>query len=129
MSRKLTKDQFIIKAREKHGDLYRYDDRYIGTFIKIRIYCKICEDYFEQSPNAHISGSKGQGCPVCNNIKISNKEVINNLTIEEDPIEVDNEIQCRCTYCKEYFKPTRSQLSNRIKSLSGKTQGDQTGYI
>jgi len=123
---KLTTELFKEKAREKHGNLYEYPDKYINAKVKIRIWCNKCGDYFYQKPDNHINGNKGkgQGCPVCNGIKITNKKLIDNLTMEEDSVDVDGEIQCRCTYCKEYFTPTRRELHNRMNSLSGKLQGE-----
>ena len=126
-SRKLTADQFITKSKEKHGNLYKYNDVvYINYQTKIKIWCNECEDYFEQTPANHLRGRKGKGsgCPVCNDTTLSNSDVINRLTIEEDPIIVDGVVRCRCTYCKEYFTPTDNQLSHRIRSLSGNHEGE-----
>ena len=133
--RKSTTEEFIQKSKNIHGDLYNYDQiEYIDAKTKVKIWCNECEKYFEQSPNHHISGKKGEnkgrgyGCPICNDVKLTNDEIINNLTMEEEPIEVDGEIQCRCTYCKEYFTPTRRQLNRRSNSLSGKSKGESRLY-
>ena len=63
MSKKLTKEEFIKKAREKHGDKYDYsnvDYKYNKTKV-----CIICPEHgeFLQKPTYHI---QGQGCPKCN---------------------------------------------------------------
>jgi|ERR1035437_9819668 hypothetical protein len=56
------KEEFIIKARLVHGDLYDYDDFvYVNSFTKSNITCKKHID-FEQNPNVHLSG---KGCPKC----------------------------------------------------------------
>ena len=62
MSKKLTKEEFIKKAREKHGDKYDYsnvDYKYNKTKV-----CIICPEHgeFWQAPHHH---TKGQGCPKC----------------------------------------------------------------
>lgn len=62
MSKKLTKEEFIKKAREKHGDKYDYsnvDYKYNKTKV-----CIICPNHgeFWQAPHHH---TKGQGCLKC----------------------------------------------------------------
>ena len=59
---KMTKNDFIRKAREIHG--YRYDYskvNYINSSTKV---CIICPEHgeFYQTPSAHL---RGQGCPKC----------------------------------------------------------------
>ena len=59
---KTTKDGFIQKAREIHGNKYDYSKiEYINTSTKV---CIICPEHgeFWQTPSAHLSG---QGCPKC----------------------------------------------------------------
>jgi len=61
--RTLTKEEFIKKAKELHGDKYDYSKvTYVGAHTKIRI---ICHEHgeFWQRPNDH---TKGAGCPKCN---------------------------------------------------------------
>jgi very-short-patch-repair endonuclease len=56
MARKLTTEEFIEKARKKHGDQYLYDRVvYVDTSIKIEIGCRI-HGYFWQVPSSHTSG-------------------------------------------------------------------------
>ena len=63
---KHTKEEFINKAVEIHGNEYIYDDiNYINIHTKINIKCKK-HDYFKQTPAHHLSG---QMCPICNNSK------------------------------------------------------------
>jgi hypothetical protein len=125
MGKKLTTEEFIadILCRETHPDgKYNYGlIDYINDGKKIEIYCNDCEKPFLQTPNNH---KNGRGCPTCNDVKLTNKEIIINLTIEEEPIDVNGEIQCRCAYCKEYFIPTRNKLSGRVRSLLGKQGGE-----
>lgn len=67
MTKKLTTEEFIKRAREIHGDKYDYSKvEYKTTRDKITIICPIHGE-FEQSPNNHL---RGRGCPKCaNNIK------------------------------------------------------------
>ena len=61
--KRLSKEEFIKKAREVHGDKYDYSKvEYVGTFKKV---CIICPEHgeFLQKPTYHI---QGQGCPKCN---------------------------------------------------------------
>lgn len=61
-NKKMTKDEFIKKARYVHGDEYSYENVvYDGNKAKVKITCRIHGD-FEQSPSKHLSGD---GCPRC----------------------------------------------------------------
>ena len=60
--RTLTKEEFIKKARKKHGDEYDYSKvNYVGAHTQIRIICPEHGEFW-QTPNGHLSG---QGCPKC----------------------------------------------------------------
>ena len=64
--RRMSKDEFIQRAKEIHGDKYNYDNVVMGNNSvkdKININCPIHGD-FPQSPNTHLSGS---GCRKCQN--------------------------------------------------------------
>ena len=61
--RSSTKEIFIEKAKETHGDKYDYSKvDYVNCDTKV---CIICKDHgeFWQKPNDH---TKGAGCPKCN---------------------------------------------------------------
>ena len=67
----LTTETFIIKAREKHGNLYGYDQvKYVDGRKEVQIKCKK-HDYYLQKPEYHLSGA---GCHRCKNRK--NEEII-----------------------------------------------------
>lgn len=56
------KESFILKAREKHGDIYDYTKAdYKNAHTKIEIIC-LKHGPFQQTPNSHL---KGRGCPKC----------------------------------------------------------------
>jgi len=124
-------EEFISKANKVHGNKYDYSlVEYVNAYTKIKIICPY-HGMFSQIPYNHLSN---HGCSICKSEKAScenrttSEEFINRLTIEEEPIEVDGEIQCKCTFCKKYFIPTRQQIKNRIYSLSGKQKGEQRLY-
>jgi hypothetical protein len=60
--KKLTQEQFLIRAKEVHGDTYDYSlAEYVHGKKKVKIIC--LEDghgIFEQLPNSHLMG---RGCP------------------------------------------------------------------
>ncbi|WP_445634579.1 Putative excinuclease ABC subunit C [Nostoc sp. DSM 114161] len=58
----LTKEEFIQKARAKHGDRYDYSQaNYINIATKVTIICT-AHGSFEQSPGNHLRGHR---CPDC----------------------------------------------------------------
>lgn len=62
MSRKKTKEEFIVEARKIHGEKYNYEkSAYKSTHSKMLIVCPIHGD-FSQAAHEHL---KGQGCPKC----------------------------------------------------------------
>lgn len=73
MSKKLTNDEFITKAHEKHFSKYDYSNvKYIDSNTPVCIICKLHGEFW-QKPNIHLCGS---GCPVCG---ISNRNKRNTL--------------------------------------------------
>ena len=63
-----TKEEFIKKAKEIHGDKYDYSKvDYSNAHTKV---CIICPNYgeFLQTPNNHL---RGHGCPKCKRNKLS----------------------------------------------------------
>ena len=62
MSKKTTKEGFIAKAREVHGDKYNYDKvEYVNNDTKVTIVC-LKHGEFHMTPHNHKAG---QGCPEC----------------------------------------------------------------
>lgn len=63
--RKLTRDEWIVKAIERHGD-GKYDYslvEYVDSHTKVKIRCIQCGDVFEQKAYSH--SINGRGCPKC----------------------------------------------------------------
>ena len=85
MKRVMTKDKFIEKAREIHGDKYDYSKvNYINNSTKVCIICHEKDENgkehgeFWQTPTAHLD--KKQGCPRCtNNHRYTTQEFLENL--------------------------------------------------
>jgi 5-methylcytosine-specific restriction endonuclease McrA len=125
LSQKLTTEIFIQKSKQLYSDEYNYNSvEYINAHIKVKIKCEK-HGIFEQAPYSHLNG---RGCHKCFR---KTRDIIylkENLTIEEDPIEIDNKIECRCAFCKKYFIPTSHQLKSRIRALSGKQKGENRLY-
>lgn len=62
MPARSTKEQFIRKAKQVHGDRYAYDKvQYVNNATKVCIVCKTHGDFY-QKPNGHLCG---KGCPRC----------------------------------------------------------------
>lgn len=60
---RLTKDEFIERAKKVHSDLYDYSKvEYKNYKTHVKIFCEV-HGYFLQLPEVHLNGS---GCPKCN---------------------------------------------------------------
>jgi hypothetical protein len=73
--RKLTTEEFIEKAKIKHGDKYDYSlVEYQGAKNNVKINCKT-HGLFHQSPTNH---TQGKGCPRCSGVgRVTNEIFIN----------------------------------------------------
>lgn len=70
MGKKVTKEQFIEKARKIHGDKYDYSKtNYINAKTPITIICPIHGD-FEKTPDKHL---QGQGCKECSKLNFTKR--------------------------------------------------------
>ena len=114
MPKKITKEIFLERAKEQHGNKYDYSKvEYINTKIKV---CIICPEHgeFWQSPEVH---TKGSGCPkcACNKLKklftgktiktLDPKEKINNF-IKKAKVLHSN----KYNYSKVSFKRVRDKV-------------------
>lgn len=77
-STRLTKQQFINRAKEKHGDKYDYSQvQYQNTQSKLDIICPT-HGPFQQVAAHHLSGN---GCPQCGGVaRVDRKEFIRRST-------------------------------------------------
>nr|DAR64447.1 MAG TPA: restriction enzyme [Caudoviricetes sp.] len=121
----LTKEEFIKKAYEVHGDKYDYSKvDYVNSKTKV---CIICREHgeFWQTPNAHI---KGCGCPMCKGSKIrerfvSNKEAFikkarlkHGDKYDYSKVEYVNSVTKVCIICREhgeFWQTPNSHLSGQ----------------
>ena len=61
-------DEFILKAKQKHGNLYDYEKvKYANAKTKVCVTCREHGDFYV-TPNNHL---RGKGCPVCGRKKIA----------------------------------------------------------
>lgn len=68
MSKKLTTEQFVEKAKAVHGDRYDYGGTsYANAKEKVKIIC-LKHGEFTQTPTNHLSG---KGCPQCGNLSVA----------------------------------------------------------
>ena len=80
LKRRATKEDFIKKAKQIHGDKYDYSKvEYVDSKTKV---CVICPEHgeFWQSPSNHL---RHNGCPLCNESKL---ESTIKLFLEENNI-------------------------------------------
>lgn len=71
MSKRATKEEFVAKAREVHGERYDYSlVEYANAHTKVLITCPI-HGAFAQTPNDHLCG---KGCYKCGVIATHNKQ-------------------------------------------------------
>lgn len=62
MTKKLTREEFIRKAREVHGDKYDYSKvAYVNSRTQVCIICRVHGE-FKQTPSDHL---QGHGCNKC----------------------------------------------------------------
>ena len=83
-NRRLTKDEFIERARKIHGDRYDYSKVvYKNNSTDV---CIICPEHgeFWQMPSNHVNGKYSQGCPKCKESKLERKV---RTFLEENEIE------------------------------------------
>ena len=104
--KKNTKEEFIKKAREVHGDKYDYSKvEYEGNHNKV---CIICPEHgeFWKTPAAHINLK--QGCKYCNGKKLNNKIFIEKARkvhgekYDYSKVEYKNNSTKVCIICPEH---------------------------
>lgn len=120
--RKITKEQFIEKARKVHGDDYIYTDvEYKNNSTKVKIICPIHGEFW-QTPDKHIN--RGHGCPKCckTGIRLTKDDFIEKARkIHGDDyiyenVEYINSWTKVCIICKkhgEFWQTPNSHLSGK----------------
>ena len=135
MPKKLTKEEFIKKSREKHGDKYNYDKvDYKNNRTKV---CIICPEHgeFWQTPNSHI---RGCGCQKCMGeangeryrlsredfIKKANK--IHHNKYNYSKVNYDGAFTKVCIICKEHGEFWQTPSNHTQGQGCSKCKGDKT---
>lgn len=99
-----TKEQFVQKAREVHGDKYDYTKSvYTNALNKLIIKCNTCSHLFDQTAASHCVG---RGCPKCAQIiKNDSKRKSRELFIEQANIKHSNQYSYeKCDYFRAHKK-------------------------
>lgn len=74
INKKSNTENFILKAKEKHGDKYDYSEtEYISAKTKVKIFCKEHNGFFYQQPSNHLYGF---GCNKCSGRDKTNEDFI-----------------------------------------------------
>ena len=111
MSKQLTQEQFVEKARLVHGDKYDYSKSvYVTSKTPLEIICPI-HGSFWQKPNKHIS--QKQGCPLCSKThKLTQDEwIAKAVSVHGDRydyskvkyINADTKVEIVCNNCGNVF--------------------------
>lgn len=120
---------FIIKAKQRHGDKYGYDRvMYRDTLTKVKILCKECGVYFLQKPKYHLRGNRHKAC---NNREISKANILysslkeyisaakkrhgNNYEYSGAFVDLNSKLSIACKRCKSAFwQSARSHLAAKV---------------
>lgn len=116
-SRRMTQDEFILKAKSTHGDLYDYTNTvFEGSARKVTITCKVHGD-FEQNAGQHILG---KGCSLCGNNQYTQEQIISILeekhpTLDFSKVLYKNtkeKVPVSCKICEHNFTPSIGNLKD-----------------
>lgn len=78
-----SRDDFVRKAKQKHGNRYLYDDvEYVRSSAPVQIICRI-HGPFPQRPDAHLRGS---GCNSCAVARVSDSQRKGKAKFVEDAV-------------------------------------------
>ena len=110
-----TKDEYVIAAKEVHGNRYKYDDLiYVNAQTPVKITCKK-HGNFLQKPSNHLSG---QGCPKCSESRghtlLRNILVSNGVIFEEERKFEDCTNKFEGRYCIklpfDFYVPSKNTI-------------------
>ena len=86
VGRDKTTEEFIIEAKQIHGDRYDYSlTNYVNASTKVEIKCNQCGKTFYQVPWSHL---QNHGCPYC---KMSKLEIEIEDFLKENEIEYESQ--------------------------------------
>jgi very-short-patch-repair endonuclease/ribosomal protein L37E len=118
----ISKDEFLSKVKEIHGDKYTYDKaEYINTTTKIIVGCKIHGE-FQQHAGNHL---KGHGCSIC--------AIFNRANIRRKPTEqFIEEANKKHNYIYNYDKVEYINCKNNviiICNIHGEFEQNPYGHL
>jgi len=142
MSRSLTVEEFVEKARKMHGDRFDYSRvNYINGKTNVEIVCQENHSFF-QRPQHHMSGSK---CPECSH---KSRAVTHLLTVEEfmekarkvhgdkfdysgvTYVDCRSHVEIVCQENHSFLQQPRHHLSgSKCPECSGRKQGDTASFV
>ena len=107
MSRKITTEEWIAKAKEVHGDTYDYSEsEYKGQKYNIKIICKKHGAFYQQAGN-HVK--QHQGCPLCSKYKrktteefVEKANEVHSYKYDYSKVEYKNSKTKVCIICPEH---------------------------
>ena len=104
MSRKLTTEQFIEKAKSVHGNKYDYSKvQYVNTDSKVCIICPVHGEFW-QTPYCHLR--RGYGCPKCGTTRSteSRRKTNEQYILEAKANKKDCQANSKIEYRKNYLR-------------------------
>lgn len=121
-SQHLTTNEFIERAKVKHGNKFDYSQvNYTTHDSKVSIGCNSCMNRFEMRPSIHIYG---QGCPKCKHIETG-------LRFRTDPKDIISRL--RTKFGDKYtYEKTQYIAGNMPITVTCVTHGDfeqLAGYL
>lgn len=136
MPRKLTRDEFILKAKSKHGELFDYSFiEYVNSETKVTLVCRKCGSIFSQTPHSHL---RGYGCDQCVRLysRLTVDEFVKKSKLQHgekyDYSKCNytvsrNKVNIFCKQCKEVFiqiadSHIRGSGCPKCNSLQGNTE-------
>ena len=120
MPKKMTLDEFIVKAKYVHGDDYDYSlVDYVNASTKVEIVCNRCGNHFLQLAGNHL---KGKGCRGCSLSQVETRGVRQETFIKKakdvhgdkydysmvDYIDNRTYVRIRCNRCFNIIETTPS---------------------
>lgn len=119
MSKKVTHEQFLERARKVHGDKYEYLSEYSRVLHKIDILCSL-HGIFKQTPSAHL---QGQECPICGGSKKKDLNYlkamayqVNARCLSKEYLNIDSKYEFECIKCYHRWTTSGSHICHTKSS-------------
>jgi hypothetical protein len=96
---------FCNLAKKRHEEKFDYSFvEYVNNYTMIKIFCKSCNNIFEQRPFSHLYG---QGCPSCDGLRSSESKGENRVAkyLSKNNIEFIKNKTFKTLKDKSYLKP------------------------